>query len=175
VIAFLLQLAIAAPVASRDTAGHVDVRVGQQVVFTLSSHGNPLTSAKWSSANPSVASISAKGVLTARARGYATITAAAGTQKATTRVCVTSLEQEALPWKIKSTTTSIAGETRLRPGAQRQAIAHVQLVTSPDWGPCVHWSLDRDASEFARIDRAGVLHSSRSVRDVKAFIGPRLP
>jgi hypothetical protein len=171
VIALLvLQLAIAAPVAARDTTGHVDMRIGQSITLGVNTAG-----AKWSSGNPTIASVTTKGVVSAKAAGYATITATDVTRKATIRVCVTASDQEQIPWKIKSIKTPLIGESRMWPGTQRQIVAHIQLVASPDMGPCVHWILDRESSEFGRIDRAGVVHSSRTVRDVKAFIGPRLP
>lgn len=179
IAALILQLAIVAPVAPRDTTGHVDMRVGQS--FTLGVNGS--IAVKWSSGNSAVASVSVKGLVTAKARGYATITATTGAEKATIRACVVNagVEFELLTVAERSVSIDTVPFT-LATGQSRQLLGVAQLrTTSPtEWGECRHWYLTSDSRRWATIDRRGLVHfNGDSARYAKlawgAMIGPSVP
>lgn len=175
-LALILQLAIVAPVSPRDTAGHVDLKIGQTITLAV----NQPIAIKWSSGNPTVASVSTKGVVTAKARGYATITAATATARTTIRACVTDVDVELLTPKQIAASVVTKHEPRIRQGYGTQMIARARFRTSPDWGSCTHWFVDDRTARFASIDRGGLLTAIQQTHAdtfavVGAAIGPRIP
>lgn len=174
------SVTVIGPVIAGDTSTHVDLfktRTAQLRSIALSIRGDTMREpVKWSSGNTAVASISTSGVVTAKKRGYATITATVAGISGRLRVCVTDRERESLTWSVLSNRVTFNRE-RLQPRQTMLATAHVTLKPggATQWGECVHWQLDSASREFARIDRAGVLHSSRSVANIYAAVGPSLP
>jgi len=187
-LALLLQspvarLQIIVPMPDRDTANHVDLKVGSSaalLVRAFDARGSRLASpvVKWSSSNSAVVSVSSAGVVAGRKRGYGTITAAAGTVKASIRGCVAATDREELAWREVSRIV-IPGQSLLYQGSTLQHEQDVQLAVTGQtaWGECVHWTVDRIAGVYyqATISRSGLLRASRSVGDIKAYIGPAVP
>lgn len=183
---------VTGPTIAGDSADHVDMRPGQRVALggvALDSAGNTIAgrSLVWKSGNPDVASITSGGIVTARKRGYATITGSIGAFSATVRACVINGTQgDREPMRVTQGDISIepAAASLGAPGAKLQLVAVVEMTardtvnSSAQWGPCVHWYLGDPSLETAparaRIDRAGVLRILQGVSgrvDVGAVLG----
>lgn len=167
-----LPIEIVGPVQPRDTSDHVDLLVGQTETLTVRS-SDTLVVARWSSGNPTVVPIGTNsGVVRGLKRGYGTITASAGGSTTTIRVCVTDVARDSIPARAISVST---GASLPSPSTgQLQMLAHVQMRATPDWGPCVHWSVVDEDTAFARVDRRGVLTTPKTARFI-ATIGPSVP
>lgn len=162
-------LSVSHPITDGDTLGHLDLKVGQKVPLTASR----ADSVKWSSGNTKVATVTTKGIVTAKARGYATITATRGTLKTTVRACVTATDQEVWPWTVNLLGVRLLHESRLRQFFRDSIVATFQVIPATNWGPCVHYTLDSASARFATIDRAGLLRSKQSVRGLLVASGPK--
>jgi hypothetical protein len=162
-LAALAALAFSAPyawgqgvsiVAPGHSQSHVDLMIGDTA--RLAAHSDENAKVTWRSGNPTVASVSSTGRVTARKRGYATIRAIAGGDTATIRACVTAVPAETLAAPaLRSkhpvvrllrdtvhlgpfTTSKDAWFSFLRP-EQTSGILIDSLAPTTQWGPCLHW------------------------------------
>lgn len=185
ILALMLQLAIVAPVAPHDTAGHVDLYAGQSL--TLAVRHDSAWPVVWKSGNSTIVSVSTKGVLLAKQRGTTTLTAIRHGDTARTRVCVANTVRDTIPWVQVTASTNAAAPITSLIGFMlpaKSTLSHQQLTASTQltpstlsasWLSCVHWTLDSASATYATISRSGLLRSPRSVSQVLATIGPSIP
>lgn len=171
-------------VGDGDTATHVDLVVGRTVTIGVRAFGfdgRPvgLTAAqvKWTTGNAGVAKVTNAGVVTARARGYATLTAIVGSVGQSVRACVATTDRELVPI-AQTAGVLVPGLATIRARSTLPMSARLSFKTtgSTQWGPCAHWSIDESSRAWASIDRSGNLRASRmgTIGTVAASIGPRV-
>lgn len=94
--------------------------------------GNPATSARWSSADPTVASVSDAGVVTANAVGQTTVTAVAGSKTTPMTISVVNARVEALFDQALTANRSMSG-LLLGTGATQPQDAQIQPLQPRNW------------------------------------------
>ncbi len=170
------------PVTPRDSAGHLDLLVGQAETLSVTVHdtlgaivAKPTVS--WSSGNTSVASVS-KGVVTAKAVGYATITATSGGVKSTVRACVSPGLADTLVWTTRNAASGVATMSFVLPKGSRHAFVTIYTlgVVGTQWGTCVHWAITSPHVPLTTVTHSGILLVADSTFPyLVAAVGPVVP
>jgi len=126
VVCVLLAMAFVPPPSISITPDNPSITVGATVQLTArDASGNPVT-AVWTSATPSVATVSSSGLVTGVAAGASVITAKVGNKKAMTTVTVTGGGPVTLT--VTGPTSVPVGQT-----AQYQAFQNGQPITPTGW------------------------------------------
>jgi hypothetical protein len=179
---------IVPPAKANDTTDHVDLLVATSVPLSAIGARRSVT---WASSNPAVVRVSSSGGLSARARGYATITARSGTRAATLQACVTAepLHELSNPEGIPGNTMTVTLTKTIADTGHAQAGYIMPLrATEPLDGTivpnkCVHYVLSTGPlipvldPRVISISRHGVVTAPTAVREfyISASIGPKIP
>jgi len=174
------KVVIRQQVLPRDTTGHLDLQMGQQRIVqadALDSLGQPIPqrTISWSSGDTTIVRIERlTGLVTAKNRGWATITAKSGGKQASLTVCVSEHNRE----ELRTTEASrkvVPGAAQVIAGRSTiQEYAVIQLKPVGFLPRCVHWTV---GVPYASITKTGLLTTTQSipVGQVAAWIGPSIP
>ncbi len=171
--------------ADGDTRTHIDLAIGTRVQLALIDGVAVNVPATWKSSNATVASVTRAGLLAARQKGYATISATYAGLTYTIRACVPPAGQPQLLFRTRVDSVRVKLRTEpLHVGESAPAGLIVNLSARDTttttawgaWGPCVHWAI------LAPLPPRSYLHAPGKVGlantdyfDVIAGIGTLMP